>query len=85
MELQQTNRELIKEREILRSRIDAVPKRETHSTMTSPPYVSAATDAASAMSLEVTTDVSIVRHSHIIAKCLKTAILIGLSVHLNTT
>jgi hypothetical protein len=74
MELQQTNCELVKEREILRSCIDAAPKRETHSTMTSPLYVSAITDAASAVSLEVTTDVCIVRHSHITAKYLKTAI-----------
>ena len=74
MELHQTNRELVKEREILRSCIDAAPKRETHSTMTSPPYVSAVTDAASARSLEVTTDVCIVRCSHITAKCFKTAI-----------
>jgi len=74
MALQQTNRELVIERESLRSRIDAAPKRETHSTMTSPLYVSTATDAASAMSLEVTTDICIVRRSHIAAKCLKTAV-----------
>jgi len=74
MELQQTNHELVKEREILRSCIDAAPKRETHSTMTSPLYASAVTDAASAVSLEVTTDVCIARHSHITAKYLKTAI-----------
>jgi hypothetical protein len=74
MELQQTNCELVKEREILRSYVDAAPKRETHSTMTSPLYTSAVTDAASALSLEVTTDVCIVRHSHITAKCHKTAV-----------
>ena len=74
MALQQTNHELMKETEFLRSCIDAAPKRETHSTMTSPPYVSAVTDTASAMSLEVTTDVRIVSRSHITAKCLKTAI-----------
>jgi hypothetical protein len=70
MELQQTNRELIKEKEILRARIDAIPKRETHSTMTSPPYVSAVTDAADGMSLKVITNICIVRHIHISAECL---------------
>ncbi|XP_023719195.1 centrosomal protein of 135 kDa isoform X2 [Cryptotermes secundus] len=45
-ELQQANRDLIKEKEILRS----LPHRETHSTMTSPTYISPGTDPASGVS-----------------------------------
>jgi hypothetical protein len=63
MELQQANRELVKEREILRSRIDAVPKKETHSTMTSPCATSPSTDSATEMSLKVTVNVYIHRLS----------------------
>jgi hypothetical protein len=83
LELQHANRELVKEKEILISGMDAMPMRETHSTMTSPPYVSAATDTATATSLKVITNVCIVRCSHIPAKCLLR--LLYESVHFNST
>ncbi|KDR21241.1 centrosomal protein of 135 kDa isoform X2 [Zootermopsis nevadensis] len=50
MELQQANRDLLKEKEILRSCIDSLPNKETHSTMTSP-----CADPASGMSLKALT------------------------------
>jgi hypothetical protein len=58
MELQRANRELVKEKEILRSHIDSLPNKETHSTMTSP-YA----DPASSVSLNVITNVYILRLS----------------------
>lgn len=58
MELQQANRDLLKEKEILRSCIDSLPNKETHSTMTSP-----CADPASGMSLKVIANVYIFRRS----------------------
>jgi hypothetical protein len=58
MELQQANRELVKEKEILRSCIDSLPKKETHSMMTSP-----CADPAAGMSLKVIANVYIFRLS----------------------
>jgi hypothetical protein len=58
-ELQQANRDLIKEKEILRS----LPHRETRSTMTSPSYISPGTDPASGVSWMVITNFCIFRFS----------------------
>jgi hypothetical protein len=63
MELQQANRELVKEKEILRSHVDSLPNKATHSTMTSPGLTSPYADPASAVSLNVITNVYILRLS----------------------
>jgi hypothetical protein len=57
VELRQTNRELMKEKEILRS----LPRRETHSAMTSPSYIYPGTDPASGMSWTVIANFCIIK------------------------
>jgi hypothetical protein len=55
MKLQQENHELVKEKEILRTCIDSLPNRETHSTMTSPSFMAPGVDPVTGMSLKVIT------------------------------